>query len=308
MAAIESLRTALGALSRNPVLFLGGLLYGLVVLLRTALSFLGMGNVSTLLQILTFFVTPFVVAGLIGMAAEALDRDTSLRTLVGVGKDRYVPLLVGDLVELAIVIAFGLVVAVVGIVMALVVAGSGGGGGVPTTGFALAAAVALVFVLAFLLVNFLIQFYPVAIAADDAGAVEGFRRSYRLVRNNLLSTLGYSLISFAVTVVTSLPVTGFLAYRQLQSLPQGDQGTGAGVDGPTAPGTGMDIGGVPVDGGATQMLSVPEAAALSVVALALTTLLFAFQRTYAVAFYRRHRRREELLDPDADVSGEPALD
>ena len=281
MAAIQSLRTALAALGRNPVLFAGGLAYGLVVLPQRALSWAGVQSAALLLQIVTFFVTPLLVAGLIGMAAEAIDGDTGLGTFTRVGRERYVPLLIGKFVEFGINLLFGFLFVVAAIV-AVVVVGVGFAGGSPAVGggsLLLVVGLFAAVVLVALLVVFFIQFFPVAIVADGAGAIEGFKLSVSLVRSNLLATLGYSIINFLVVVATTLPVAGFALYRSFggQFPPSPDTMPGAGAGG--FPGAG---------GGMRAAFSTTEIVALAAVTLALTTLLTTFGRTYAMAFYRRH--------------------
>jgi hypothetical protein len=295
MAAIQALRESFSALGRNPVLFLVGLLYGVVLLPQQATQFAGVPAAPTLLQILTFFVTPFVVAGLLGMADEALDGETSLSTLTRVGKARYVPLLVGNLVEFALTLAFGILAAIVGAVLAVVVLGSGGNPGA----VALVVAVVGVVVLLFFLVYFFVQFFPVAIVVGETDAVEGFTESYRLVRNNLVSTLGYSVISLVVGIVTTLPVSGFVFWRQFQTFQQFQQ---AGAGGGPTPGQ--------FPGGAGAMpgfqFSTQEILLISLISLATTMLLFTFQRTFSTAFYRLHdpRTRPEDLVDEFDDGGD----
>lgn len=277
MAALQSLRTALSALRRNPVLFLGGLLYGVVVTPQSALQLARIPLLPTVLQVATFFVTPFLIAGIIGMAGEGLDRSTSLGTLAAVGRERYVPLFLAKLVEVAIVFVFGILFVVVGIAVVLgagtsAFAGGGFDPGALSTGVvALGVIVAGVLILFYTVVAFLIQFYPVAIADDGADTIEGFRRSYGVVRANLLSTLGYTLIRVVVATAMSLPLTAVVVLGLLGRT---------GVGRPAFGGTDGLAGVAPLSG--------PEVVAVVLISLATTMVLMAFQQTYAVAFYRRH--------------------
>lgn len=288
MAAIESLRTALSALARDPVLFLGGLLYGAVVLPQNALSLAGVQYVPTLIQILTFFVTPFVVAGIIGMAAEAVDGETSFGTLTRVGRGRYVSLLLGNLVEFGIVFLFGVVFLIAIVAAALTVGVGLEAGGLGVGALAAALLVFGLLLLAFVAVMFFIQFFPVAIVVDEAGAVEGFKESASLVRSNLFSTLGYSIISFLVTVVTSLPLTGYFLYQRfgggLPTSPPATPGTGPG----STPTPGMGAGMESFFSTSQSALSTSQIVVVSAALLVLTAVLLTFQQTYATAFYRRH--------------------
>jgi hypothetical protein len=285
MAAIASLRRAVGALTGSPVLFLGGLALGLVLLPQTVTQLLGIPLVPFLFQVLTFFVTPFVVAGLVGMADEALDGGTDLGTFRSVGRARYVPLLFGKFVEFAITVVFGVVALVIAVVLVAVVGvsaiGAGGGFSPSAIGsgtLVFVAVLVAVLVLAYVAVAFLIQFFGVAIVVDELGAIDGFRRSYRVVRSNLLATLGFSLVNLAVSLLSAVPVTGFVLWRTVQRFEDIGAGPAPGP-GPT-PDTGM-VG---------ALFSPAEAAAVGLVSLALSVLLTTFVQTYATAFYRDHRR------------------
>ena len=283
MAAIAALRTAFGALRRNPVLFLGGLLYGIVVLPQSALQLAGIPLAPTALQILTFFVTPLVLAGLLGMADEAIDGDTSLRTLRAVGTDKYVPFLIGQFVEVVINVAFGIVAALIGIALVLTVGfGTLTAGNVSPAALAFAGVVGLVVLLVALALLFFIQFYPTLIVVADADALDSFTESYRFVRVNLAATAGYTLIQVAIGAVIAAPLTGATMYRALQTFDPSSVTTGAGAG---TPGT---AGGLAAFSGITSLFSTSEVIALSLVLLAITMLGMAFQQTYAVSFYRRH--------------------
>ncbi|WP_338739077.1 hypothetical protein [Haloplanus salilacus] len=302
MTATGSLRTAVDALSRNPVVVLGALVYALVLLPQRALQLAGVPIVPALLQLLTFFVTPFVVAGVVGMAQSALDGESSLADLTAVGKDRYVDLLLATILEVGIQLTFGIVF-LIAAVLAMVV-GSAGGGPV----FFVGVAVVVLLMLVYVAVLFLIQFYPVAVVVDEAGPVGGITESVSFVRNNLLSTLGYSAITFVLGSLAALPITGFVGYQTLTSDSE-PVGGGEPSSEPNPFGGGMGPGGnesaaPPLGdlfaGGMELGLSTPEIVAISLVSVATTALFFAFRHTYATAFYRRHGRsvEERVLGAD----------
>ncbi|WP_416839294.1 hypothetical protein [Haloferax sp. DFSO52] len=299
MAAISSLKTALQGIGRNPVLFLGGLALGLITLPQLATQLAEIPFVPTLFQVLTFFVTPFVAAGIYGMANEAVESDesrTTLSTLTAVGREKYVPLLLANIVELGIVIAFGIVLAIVAtvLVFSIGIGSLAGGGDVALGGGLLIALVILgLLLLAFIVVNFFIQFFPVAVVVADAGAIESFGESYRLVRNNVVSTLGYSVIQLVVGVLVSIPVTGFIFFRTFQNL-QAVQS----ADGVT-PGT--------VPGGLG--FSTTEILAVVAISLAAQMLLTTFRYTYAVAFFEAHDAGvpQRVAEPKPDIDGESVI-
>jgi hypothetical protein len=283
MTAIGSLRTAVDALSRNPVVVLGALVYALVLLPQRALQLAGVPIAPALLQLLTFFVTPFVVAGVVGMARSALDGTASTDDLTTVGKRRYVDLLLATLVEFGIQLAFAVVLVVVGLLA--VVAGSAAGG--PAT--LVAAAVVALLVLVYVAVLFLIQFYPVVVVVDDAGPVDAVTDSVDFVRSNVVGTLGFTAITVVLGTLAQLPVQGFVVYRTVTS----GVGTGGDTPGPIGGGMSDPAAGSPelselFAGGMGLGFSTAEVAALSLVWVATTALFFAFRHTYATAFYRHN--------------------
>lgn len=290
MSAVQSFRTATDAFARSPILFLGGLAYALVVLPQRALQLAGIPLAPAALQLLTFFVTPFVLAGVVGMAREALDGDTSFDAFTATGSDRYLDLLLATLVEFGIQLAFG----VAFLVLALVALVAGGAG----TAALVAAGLGVLLAVVYLAVLFLIQFYPVVVVVDDAGPVDAITDSVAFVRANVVSTLGYSAITVVLGSLAALPISGFAAYRVLT----GTGSTGGDTPGPigggmTPGGPGTGSGGLSgmadLLGGAGLGLSTPEVVALAFVSAATTTLFFSFRQTYATAFYRRNGRSVE---------------
>jgi len=271
MATLHALRPAVGGIVRNPVLLLVTALYGLA----QVPNFLVPPTrpiLSAIVSLATFGVfvlaLPFVQGGLLGMASEAVAGRTGLGTLVAEGKANYVSLLLGYFVLLAINIAFGLVAFVGGLIAVL--------GGVTSTSvdapavgidptlLAVFAIVAGGILLAYLLVTFVVQFYAHAIVLDDAELVDGFRRSAGLVRSNLASVAGYTLVLLVGSVVL-----GTLAAAA--SVVLGPQSAGT-------PGT-------PFADLAAVEPSLPVLAGVAVGYLVLTSAFAAFYATYSVAFY-----------------------
>ena len=287
MAVLSSLRTALGSLVSSPVLFVASFLIGLVTLPQNALSLLGVPLAPNLLQLVTFFVTPFLLAGLIGMAVEAQADGTVVGTLSREGKAHYVPLLLGTLLRTAIQFAFGIVLVLFGVVA--VVVGVGGVGALSEGGLdpgallgslgLLVVVFLLVVVVPYLVVLFLIQFFPVAIVAEDRDVIAAFKRSYGVVRSNLLPAIGYSLLSWLVSLIAAAPVTAFTLSRTLSRFQQ------AGAGG--TPQTGGGFGGA--GAGSLSLFSPVEVAVISAMSLVLTTVLLAFKQSYAVAFFQAVR-------------------
>lgn len=301
MPALQSLQRAVTTLTESPVLFVGGLAVAGIVAPQTALGFAGrfldsptagvaslVGNVLTLV---TLFLTPLVVAGTLGMAREALEEgQTSLATFSAVARERYLALLLAVLLQAGIVLALGvlaLVVLVVGVVVALFFVDVGPSAAIATDPSRLLQPDVLVVAVLTLLVATLVfygprvffQFFAVAVVTDDAGPVEGYRRSVGLVRRNFASALGFTAVRVAVSLVAALP--------------------------PLAA-TGLQLGGVAATGGSADPQTVAGVGAVSpagVVALTAFVLgtqvvLTPFTHTYARAFYAAAGGD----DPGADAS------
>jgi len=228
-------------------------------------------------------VLPFFQGGLLGMADEAIAGEARLGTLVAVGKANYVPLLLGYFVLLAVNMIFGFL-AFMGAIIVIIgggsIAGMGGGVGTgmgggagtgvdaPVVGFdptllAVVGVVAVGLVLAYLLVTFFVQFYAHAVVLDGSELVDGFRRSAGLVRSNLLSVFGYTVL----LLVGSLLVGTLAAAASFVVGPQ-PPGSPIAELVPFDPSTGVVVVG-------------------AIGYVLLTGMAGAFYATYSVAFYRR---------------------
>jgi len=277
MAALQSLRPAVSGIVRNPILVLVTAVYGLFQLPNLLVESTR-PMLAAAISLVTFgvmiVVLPFYQGGLLGMADEATAGKTRLGTLIAVGKANYVPLLLGYFALLAVNMVFGFV-AFMGMLIVVIggsVAGMGGDGAAavdaPAVGFdptllILVGIVAVGLVLAYLLVTFFLQFYAHAVVLDDTELVDGFRRSAGLVRSNLLSTFGYTLL---LTIGGLL--VGVLA------------AAGSIVFGPQQP---------PGSPFADLIAIEPTPAVVAAVAIGyvlLTGIAGAFYATYSVAFYR----------------------
>ena len=201
MALLSALRRTPSALVRNPVVLVPVLVLSALqtpqLLLQSRAPLLA-SAISLVLSLVYLVAVPFVHAGLIGMADEALDGRTSLECFLREGKDNYVSILVVYLGLFAFYIVLGLVTAVVFAVGGAFVFsfGSGGGGvGASPAILAAVAVVGLLGALVYLGVVFFTQFFAHAIVLDGVGAVDGVKRSVSAVRGNLLTVFGYNLIT-----------------------------------------------------------------------------------------------------------------
>lgn len=228
MAVVHALQAGSSALRRNPSI-VGIVLVISLLQVPTQFAQLAGPLASAVLglgvSLLSILVVPFVFAGLIGMADEALDGKTSFGTFVEMGKQYYTSMLGAYLLVLGGSIVLGIMAfigfAVFGIAVFSVIGGAPGGGvsGVALGGIALAV-VGGTFLLFIPL--FFVQFYGQAIVLDEQSAIGGFKRSVSLVRRNLLSVLGYSVLVFGVGIIfglfSSIPST-ILSVQTAQPSP-----------------------------------------------------------------------------------------
>ena len=284
MAALQALRPAAGGIARNPIVLVITALFGAAqlpnLLIQPTRPLLA-SVISLATTGLLIIVLPFFQGGVLGMASEAVRGKTSVDTLIAEGKANYLSLLLAYFVLLAInmifafVVFFGIIIAVIGTSLGtdsgefgdpMAATGSVPGG---LTLLAVVGIVAVGFLLVYLLITFFIQFYAHAIVLDDRELVDGFRRSVGVVRSNLFSVLGYTLLLVvgAVLVGTLAAAASFVAAPQPAGSPIAEL--------------------IPFD------FSAGLAVVGSIGYILLTGLLGAFYATYSVAFY-------ESIRPDSE--------
>ena len=202
MAVLKAIKQTPGTFVRNPAIALPMLVLVLLQAPTFAAEFLDPPvalAISLGISVVFIFLTPFFQAGMIGMADEAIRDSTSIGTFVSEGKSNYVSIFGAYLLLIGINIVFGIIaffVFFLGIGASYL--GSTGGAGEPS--ILLPAAIGLLAGLGYLLFNFFIQFYAQAIVIDDYSAVSGLKHSIGVVRQNILSTFGYSLLAGAIGI------------------------------------------------------------------------------------------------------------
>lgn len=282
MAALQALRPAAGGIARNPILIAITALYGLAQLPNLLIQPtrpLFASLISLAMMGLLLVVLPFFQGGMLAMASEAIRGETTLSTLVDEGKANYVSLLLAYFVLLAInlifsfVVFFGIIIAVVGTSFGAASGSGGFGDPMSTTGgipggltlLTVLGIVAVGLALVYFLITFFIQFYAHAIVLDDRELVDGFRRSVGVVRSNLLSVLGYSILLVI----------------------------GAGLVGTLAAAASFAVAPQPAGSPIAELIPFDPTTATAVVGaigyVLLTGLFGAFYATYSVAFYESVR-------------------
>jgi len=269
MAVLEALRQVPGALARNPIVLvvLGafGLLQAPQVLAQTVDPLLA-SLVSLLVTGVFVLVVPFVQAGLIGMVDEALDGRTEFGTFLRAGKQYYLSVLGAYLAVFALSVVLG-IVATFAAVFGGILAFSGGATGIVT--FLLVGAVFLLVLVPYLLVVFFVQFYGQEIVLDGASAVEGLKRSVGLVRRNLASTAGYTLVVVVVSGAVGGLAGGLSFLLRTGGATPGAGGATSGMEAAT--------------------LSPTAAVVFLVLTVVASALVGGFMLAFSVAFYREIR-------------------
>jgi hypothetical protein len=269
MAVFAALRRSPGAVVRNPVLLVPILAVVLVQLPTVLLQSVNpiLASVASLVVSLVFVaVVPFLQAGLLAMADEALDGPTSLATFVDSGKQHYVPVLVAYLAILAVNAGIGMVGIIVALAGGAAILGAGAAGSSLPVAAAIAVLVALI-VLGYLAVVFLVQFYGQAIVLEDLGAVEGLKRSVAVVRGNLAGSLGYAVVAGVLGGIVGAGIGVGSALTSAGRAPSGGEAA-------------------PPAAGMLPELSLPVVIAIGVAAIALLTLVSGVLTVFSVAFYR----------------------
>jgi hypothetical protein len=206
MAVVQALQAASTALRRNPIIVGIVLVLSLLQLPTQFAQVAGpvfSAAIGALFSVAMLVAAPFVFGGLLGMAAEALDGTTSFRTFVETGKQHYLSMLGAYLLLIGAFIAVGFVasLASLAIVSALGILSGGLSGSTSPMFVAMFLVGTGVFVLVLLVPVFFVQFYGQAIVLDGASAISAIKRSIGLVRRNLLSVFGYTVLVFAVGLV-----------------------------------------------------------------------------------------------------------
>lgn len=198
MSTIDALNESFSVVKRNPILLVAGLVTS------TVLGVLGL--IPLIGPIVSIFVAPFLIGGLLGMASKALDGSTDLGEFLAAGKEHYLKILGATLIlgvaYLGGMIAIAVPTAFIGTFSMGM--GSGSTAGFGGFGTAVLVMLALLF-LAVLVVGFLLQFYTVAIVVGGANATGSFAQSYRVVRENLAGTLAYVALRIALGVAIAVP-------------------------------------------------------------------------------------------------------
>lgn len=224
MSALKALPRAIGLVGRNPVVVLPAVLLAALSTTNVATQ-LGPPNVvlavvQLFVALAQFLIVPFTAAGLYGMLNEGRTDSASLGAFWRTGKEYFLYLLGANLIVGVLYAVLGGLVAV-GVLAAIgfgsieaIVNGAPPLEAIGTTG---TAAIAVGFLL-LLVVQLFVQFYDAALVLGDAGFFGSISRSVGLVRDNIISAVGFTVINQVVGLAIVLPALAYLSPR-LQDVP-----------------------------------------------------------------------------------------
>ncbi|MWV41778.1 hypothetical protein [Natrialba sp. INN-245] len=215
MAVLSAFRDGVSVLQRNPVILAVGLAMMAISQASSLGDFTDSFALIALFSLVGFgiwlFVWPFFLAGILGMALEGLEGATTLDRFLEVGKQRYVSMLGAQLLFIGLMIALFIAAFFVSAI-ATIAFGIGfaamefdAGAGLPV-GIGIFALVGLAVFLVFFVVFMFLQFFDAAIVVEGERAFDSFGRSIGVVRSNLLSVVGYTLLWGTVNVAMFTPV------------------------------------------------------------------------------------------------------
>jgi hypothetical protein len=218
--AIQAVTDAYKLIEHNPVILGIGWVATIAVFV---LNFV-LGFIPLIGRIISLFVWPVFLAGLLALIYAGRNGNASMGDFTDGISEHYVPLLGATLI-LGVgffVLFFGLT-----IVSAFVIGFGGSLGSDPSAMLGAALIPVLVIFGLFALLAFLLQFFDVAIVADDAGVFGAFSKSLGVFKTAPLSALGYSVLrAIIVGGIMFLPLALFVTVIAGGSMATTPMGSG----------------------------------------------------------------------------------
>ena len=193
MILVSAFKDGFAALRANPILLVAGLLVGAGSQLQYVDQVVGSPLVSAGASFAWLVLFPFVLGGFIGTARAAIDgTDTSIHQFVTIARTHYVRLLLATVAFLLIILGTAIGLGLVGLAFGI---GSMALGVIhEMAAFAGGVVSIVVWLVSLLVVIMFVQFYDAAIVIEDQSVTDSFRRSIALVRSNLKTVVGFSLV------------------------------------------------------------------------------------------------------------------
>lgn len=204
MELVSAFKNGSAALRANPTLLVAGLLVGAGGQLQYLDQVVDSPLVSAGASLGWLVVFPFVLGGFIGTARAAIEgADTSIRQFVTTARTHYVRLLSATVAFLLIILGTAIGVGIVGLVVGI---GSMALAAVHKVAAFIGGVVSLiVWLVSLLVVIMFVQFYDAAIVIEEQSVTDSFRRSVALVRSNLTSVVGFSIVWTALLNLFFVP-------------------------------------------------------------------------------------------------------
>ncbi|SER80843.1 DUF7847 domain-containing protein [Natrinema salaciae] len=193
MVTVSAFKDGFAALRANPILLVAGLLFGAGSQLQYVDHLTESPLLSAGISLAWLVVFPFVLGGFIGTAQAAIEgTGASLTQFFTAARTHYLPLLLGTVLFVVLVLGIAIGLGFIGFFlgfgsMALAVINE-------MAAFVAGVGSILMWLLSVLVVIMFVQFYHTAIVIENQSVTDSFRRSIALVRSNLKSVAGFSLV------------------------------------------------------------------------------------------------------------------
>jgi hypothetical protein len=193
MVLVSAFKDGYTALRASPILLAAGLLVGGGSQLQYVEHLSDSPLVSAGASLAWLVVFPFVLGGFLGTARAAVEgTDASVSQFVTAARSHYLRLLLGTVVFVVLVLGTAIGLGLVGFVLGI---GSLALAAIhEMAAFAAGVVSLLLWLVAILAVIMFVQFYDAAIVIEDQSVTDAFHRSVGLVRSNLKSVAGFSLV------------------------------------------------------------------------------------------------------------------
>lgn len=199
---LKSITGAAGLLRQHPILWLIGLVMGVLAVLNLVIPLYGGAFYTQPLAILQVLVMPFLVGGVYGTIRT---ENFSMSTFVESGKTYYFRILLPSLV-----IFFAVILTVILLAIPLALIGTGAAATMTPLLFGVILSIA-----------FFTFFYDTAAVFEETGVFESIRRSVEFVMNNIGSVLVFylvNIVAFAALGFFSLFAWTALLLEKLEPL------------------------------------------------------------------------------------------
>ncbi len=204
MVVIDAFTESIDAVRNNPILVAVPILLVLAMVpfwIGAAIGQLLFFIFSFFWMLLSIVFFTYAIGGFLGMCDEALDGSTSLSTFLDAGKANFVDVFVIALVSWVGLFMITVVAQLFGSIALIGAIDSGSSESFAT--FIMSIILAYWFLIAlYTIFGFIFQFVYAAAVVDDSAVGTAFSRSYQVVKNNILDTIGYNIVGGIVYFVS----------------------------------------------------------------------------------------------------------